>query len=181
MWNQKSCLFQLKDDEKGTPLHLASYSNYLDSVKFLIDKLPNSVLEYDGDGNFPIHVACKMDHIQVIEALLQQWPDPAEFRTEQGQNILHVSVSHGSIAAVKYILANPRLEHLINEKDQNENSALHLAAMNWEPAALLVLARDQRVDPKLVNMDNLTALDFVEGQLRGIDVPLREVHTNYSL
>ena len=53
--------------------------------------------------------------------------------------------------------------------------------MNWEPAALLVLVRDQRVDLKRGNKDNFTALDFVEEDMKGIDAPLRKVHANYRI
>ncbi|KAK3404120.1 hypothetical protein EUGRSUZ_K00464 [Eucalyptus grandis] len=90
MWKKKPWLFQLKDAGSGTPLHFAAYTNYLDGVKFLIEKLPTSALEQDNkDGYLPIHVACMMNHVRIVKELLRQWPDPAEFSARLGQNILH--------------------------------------------------------------------------------------------
>ncbi|XP_039160488.1 ankyrin-1 isoform X1 [Eucalyptus grandis] len=88
MWKKKPWLFQLKDAGSGTPLHFAAYTNYLDGVKFLIEKLPTSALEQDNkDGYLPIHVACMMNHVRIVKELLRQWPDPAEFPARLGQNI----------------------------------------------------------------------------------------------
>ncbi|KAF8008327.1 hypothetical protein BT93_K2106 [Corymbia citriodora subsp. variegata] len=161
MWDKKSWLFQLRDAGNGTPLHLAAYENYLDGVKFLMEKCPTSALEQDNmDGYLPIHVACMMDNVRIVKELLRQWPDPAEFSARLGQNILHVSARHGSIAIVEYILKSPKFGHLINARDFAGNTPLHLAASHCQPSLVLLL-QDGGVDKKLVNNDNMTVLDVV--------------------
>lgn len=174
MWKKKPGLCQLRDEGYGTPLHFAAYTNYLDGVKFLIEKFPSSALMQDLEGYLPIHVACMMDHVKIVEELLRQWRDPAEFRAKQGENILHVSARYGCISTVKYVLKSPEFGHLINARDSKLNTPLHVAALHWQPSVLLLLARDGRIDLKLVNAKNMTALDVVEEDIKEVDAPLRK-------
>ncbi|XP_010024291.2 protein ACCELERATED CELL DEATH 6 isoform X1 [Eucalyptus grandis] len=182
MSKQKKELFYLSDVGGGTPLHLAAYANYIDGVKFLVNEFTSSAVEYDKEGYLPIHIACKMGHLETIKELIQHWPFPEELLNfKEGQNILHVAAKYGRASIVKYILGNLELEKLINVKDKEGNTPLHLATLQWQPEVLLSLTRDNRVDLKLVNNGNLTALDIVDEQLKKVDAPLQQSITRTIL
>ncbi|KAF7849819.1 hypothetical protein BT93_L0256 [Corymbia citriodora subsp. variegata] len=178
MSERKIELFDLKDARKGTPLHLAAGENYVDGVKFLVKKFASSAFKHNGEGYLPIHVACEMGHLETIKLLRQHWPnwlEPAELLTyDTWQNILHVVAKHGRASVVKYILDDPKLKKLINMKDKNGNTPLHVATEQWQPEVLLSLTRDKRVNLDQVNHKNSTALDIVDGQLKEIEGPLHQ-------
>ncbi|KAF8010563.1 hypothetical protein BT93_J1258 [Corymbia citriodora subsp. variegata] len=173
----KNELFDLRDAGGRTPLHLAAYVNYVDGVKFLANEFALSVFEDDEDGYLPIHVACKMGHLKIIKELLRHWSDPEELQSlKEGQNILHIAAKCGMVSIVKYILSDPKLGKLINAKDKEGNTPLHVATLKWQTKVLHSLTQDNRVDLKLVNNDNLTALDIVD-DLNKFDAPLNEIKT----
>ncbi|KAK3417537.1 hypothetical protein EUGRSUZ_H03472 [Eucalyptus grandis] len=170
-------LFDLSGVGGRTPLHLAAYVNYVDGVKFLADEFASSAFEDDEDGYLPIHVARMLGHLEIMKELLRHWPDPEELQSlKEGQNILHIAAKYGRTSVVNYILGDPELEKLINAKDKEGNTPLHVATLEWQTKVLRSLTRDSRVNLKLVNNDNLTALDFVD-DLNKFDAPLNEIKT----
>ncbi|KAL3713944.1 hypothetical protein ACJRO7_036280 [Eucalyptus globulus] len=172
MSEKKKELFDLRG-ERGSPLHLAARENYVDGVKFLADRFPSSAFTHNKDNYLPIHVACKMGHLETFKELFQHWPDLEELLTlKECQSTLHVAAMYGRASIVKYILGNPELEKLINAKDIRGNTPLHIATVRGQLEILLSLTRDHRVNLKLVNHKNFTALDIVDRQITKIDAPL---------
>ncbi|XP_048133983.1 protein ACCELERATED CELL DEATH 6-like [Rhodamnia argentea] len=162
-------LFDLRDDKGGTPLHLAAYLNYIDGVEFLVNNFASSAFEGDKEGYLPIHVACKMDRRIIVKKLLHLWPNPDELlNLKDGQNILHVAAKCGSTSVIRFILDNPKLERLINAKDKEGNTPLHVAASQLKFPAILSLVAEEVVDIEVVNNRHLTALDIADEQLAKI-------------
>lgn len=159
----KQVLFHIRDEKGKTPLYFAASKGYLEGVQFLLHYSRQSTLERSTKGDFPIHAACKNGHVNVVNVLLEkQWPDPTELLNKEGQNILHVAAKSGKDVVVKNILRNPKLdEKLLNAKDNDGNTALHLASMNLHPKVVVSLTWDKRIDLKLTNMEGLTALDVL--------------------
>ncbi|XP_075665022.1 protein ACCELERATED CELL DEATH 6-like [Castanea sativa] len=148
-----------KDDKGTTPLFYAASMGYLDGVEILLKK-PTKCCAYerDTDGYYPIHIASKKGHIQVIKKFLDKYPDMIELLNEEGQNILHVAAMYGKVKVVTYMLK--RHEMLINNKDQNGNTPLHLATMKGHPWVVWHLTWDKRVDLKALNKEGKRALDI---------------------
>lgn len=157
----------LKDEEGRTPLHCATFMGYLEEVRYLLKRDASTVNDTDKDGFFPIHLASEGGHVDVIHELRPHyWPDLRELRSTKGQNILHVAATSGKLNVVKYILRTPGLETIINDTDNDGNTPLHLAAMNWQSQVVSALTWNKKVKGKLVNNDGLTALDLAQSHIK---------------
>ncbi|XP_074309096.1 protein ACCELERATED CELL DEATH 6-like [Silene latifolia] len=161
-------------DEKGRrPLSYAAYIGFLDGVDCIInmkDKNNQSNTLYrsqafkaDQDGSFPIHMACSGGHIDVVEKLLSSLPDKMRWLLNQkGQTILHVAAQSGKAEVVNYLLRQQNLVTMINMKDNDGYTPLHLGALGKHPKVVYVLIWDSRTKLNLQCKNGLTALDIAE-------------------
>ncbi|KAM3741079.1 hypothetical protein ACB098_08G148800 [Castanea mollissima] len=161
-------------DSKGmTPLSYAAYIGYLEGVRYFLNKFADYMYESDRNGFFPIHTASSRGHIKIVQEFIQRCPDSVELLNHQDQNILHVAAMSGKAKVVNYMLKMPELEMLINEKDVDGNTSLHLASKGGHPKVVSILTWDKRVDSKLLNDEGKTALD-VAGKYSGKVPSFRE-------
>ncbi|KAK6141116.1 hypothetical protein DH2020_025136 [Rehmannia glutinosa] len=134
-----------------SPVFAAILGRNIDVIKLLWEKDPSSFQLRSGKGKNPLHAA--------------QRPDIRELLTAHGQNMLHAAARSGKYKAVEYMLKMPELEKLINEKDEDGHTPLHLATIFGHPKLVGILVRDERVNLKLVNNNRQTALDIAEEQM----------------
>ena len=167
---------RIKDrDSKGmTPLSYAASIGYLEGVRYLLVKCADYTYESDRNGFFPIHTASGTGHIEIVQEFIQRCPDSVELLNHQDQNILQVAAMSGKAKVVNYMLKMPELEMLINEKDVDGNTSLHLASKGRHPKAVSVLTLDKRVDLRLLNKEGKTALG-IAGKYSGKEPSFREV------
>lgn len=166
MWEKDQSSFHLICEEEGNPLHCAASMGYVEGVNYLLDKFCIAAYQKDKNGFNPIHIASNKGHINIIQDMLLQCPDSRELLNQQDQNILHVAAKSGKADAVNYLLKVPELKKLINERDMDGNTPLHLATIYEHPKIVNTLTCDQRVQLKLVNNKGLTALDIAEEYMK---------------
>ncbi|KAG6739625.1 hypothetical protein POTOM_057227 [Populus tomentosa] len=158
----------LPEDKKGgNLLHLAASMGFLFGARLLVSRCPVAASQRNEEGNLPIHVACRKGHLEVVRELLINWFDPMDFLNEKEQNILHVAAESGQGKLVEEILGNRDMEALINEKDYNGNTPLHLAAMYGRSEIMQALVSDKRVDKRIVNNEKLKPSGVVAKLLLG--------------
>jgi ankyrin repeat protein len=159
-------LLGFKDEGLGNSLHYASSMGYLDGARFLLQKFPDGANERDQEGNYPIHLACKNDSVDLVKELMKVFPYPKEFLNAKGQNILHVAAENGQGKVVRHILKQDQklIEPLLNGIDEDGNTPLHLATQSGQSNAAFALVRDTRVERSIVNNANKTPYDIAEEQ-----------------
>ncbi|CAL5347306.1 unnamed protein product [Camellia sinensis] len=143
-----------------TPLHYAARFGYVLRARDLLnaDKSVAYIADKD-DKKTALHLAASQGHVRVIEELISHCMDCWEIVDGRGQNMLHIAVKNGKKGAIKFILQNFPLSSLINQKDFDGNTPLHLLAASDCYEAGLV--KHPKADMMAFNNDSLTPLDVV--------------------
>ena len=153
-------LVDQKDKHGRTPLHYAASIGYLEGVQTLLGQSNFDRYQRDDEGFLPIHVASMRGYVDIVKELLQVSFDSIELLSKHGENILHVAAKYGKDNVVDFVLKKKGLENLINEKDKEGNTPLHLATMYAHAKVVNYLTWDKRVDVNLVNNEGQTAFDI---------------------
>ncbi|KAI9079412.1 hypothetical protein K1719_038601 [Acacia pycnantha] len=160
--SKKQGWIHLRNEQGWLPLHHSVLLGCLQGVLYLVEECPSCTVERDKNGSLPIHLACNEGHVKIVEELLKWCLDPADMVNDLGQNLLHIACTYRNYVLVRYLLEDPKLEIMINQKDINGNTPLHLATISWHPKIVHALTWDKRVDLSVLNDENLTALDIAE-------------------
>ncbi|KOM42768.1 hypothetical protein LR48_Vigan05g037200 [Vigna angularis] len=162
--NKKEEWIHGKDHKQRNALHHAASIGYLHGVQFLLESCDTCHMERDKDGFFPLHLASAYGHTEVVKKLLEICPNPREIVNNKGRNIIHIAAIMGQFNVIKYILQNAKdeVKDMINDKDYDGNTPLHLAASYCHPKVVQALTWDTRVDLHWLNNNSQTALDAFE-------------------
>lgn len=195
-WNKK-LIKQGERSSRRTPLHFAASWGPETSIraKLLLDADESSAYQPDDEGSFPIHVAAFGGNVGVIQGLLRKCPDCTQLRDTQGRTLVHAAAIKGHWNLVWRIVDFLRrrkdacqvqkFASIMNMRDNEGNTALHLAAKAGTPWTMYPLIWYKEVQLNIQNNEGQTALDVAKSMRpRGVFYGLVRnlfifIYTNY--
>ncbi|XP_042485346.1 protein ACCELERATED CELL DEATH 6-like isoform X2 [Macadamia integrifolia] len=160
---RKKELISRTDAAGRTPLHYAASFGHSEEARCLLEKDTSIAHEMDDQGLCPIHVAASKGYVDIIQTIPEYCPGARETSNAKGQNVIHITAKNGRSKLLSYMLRQKsKFGKLINAKDINGNTPLHLATKNFHPKVVCILVRDGNVDMTIMNNEGLTALDIAE-------------------
>ncbi|WP_257263466.1 ankyrin repeat domain-containing protein, partial [Endozoicomonas sp. ONNA2] len=113
-----------------TPLHFAAENNSVRCLEALIKAGANINAREKKNGYTPLHIAAARGSTECLQNLL-------EFDGVDISRALHCAAATGNAGAVKALMAFPGIQ--VNEKDNNGDTAFHLAVRNGKTENAKVL------------------------------------------
>ena len=174
----------LETDESGRiPLHYAAHIGNVDIAELFLQKNNSVAYKTDKEGMSALHISVKNGNGGVMRAIIKRCPYACELLDNKSRTALHLAVESGSINAVKILLKELAFGDLINEQDEDGNTAFHLAAINRHYRILAMLAHDRRVDKLAMNEEGMITADIVQldNQLLRLEkvMPPKIMHSEY--
>ena len=152
----------LTDSSENNALHYAAQKNSARVVKLLLNRKVELAYRRNRFLQSPLHVAANYGSTEAMVELLKHCPDAAEMVDSKGRNAFHVAVTSGKVDALKRLLKHVRPEEIVNRVDHGGNTPLHLAAALSRVQSALLLIKDRRVNPCVLNRDGQSARSLIE-------------------
>ncbi|KAL6343148.1 hypothetical protein AAG906_020937 [Vitis piasezkii] len=166
-----------------TALHAAVICNDIEMTKTILEWKPDLTKEVDKNGWSPLHYAAERGDLEIVKLLLEKSEKSVAYlRSKDGKKTaLHIASFHHHTKIVEEILSHSpgcreqgdddfkpssyfvnywlRLRGLINEKNAQGNTPIHLLSLNQISDFWFVW--NEKVDKKAYNNEDLTAYDII--------------------
>ncbi|XP_060960298.1 protein ACCELERATED CELL DEATH 6-like [Cannabis sativa] len=125
---KKQEMMRMKNIEKDTALHEAVRYGHLEVVRILTGEDPGFRYSANEAGETPLYLAIQRNYSfpELVDELLNNWSTLDTGVPNGGGTLLHAAIKTGNIGLVEKVL--PKVEHLINQSDEEGCTPLHHAA-----------------------------------------------------
>jgi len=124
--------------EYGPPLSLAVHKGFLETVQLLVSY--NADVNIQCNAGFrPVHVACRGRHKPVLEFLIGKGADILATQPNTKDTIVHMAAQHTDTDILDMIFKQKRSSDLVDLKNVNRETALHIASRNGYPKVVRFL------------------------------------------
>ncbi|KAG6754325.1 hypothetical protein POTOM_042352 [Populus tomentosa] len=163
-------VFSREVNQEGfSPMHIAADNGQVEIVKELM-KVDIKLCRLEGRQKMtPFHHAAIRGRAEVIGLMLSGCPDCIEDETERRENALHLAVRNNRFEAIKKLvdwIRQMNKEYLLNMKDEQGNTVLHLASWKKQRRVIEILLGSGSVstgslEVNALNHTGITALDVI--------------------
>ena len=131
---------------------------------------PNVLNKY---GNTPLHEATRLNKTELVQKLLEKNADPL-IKNHDKQTAFHLAAIKRNDKILKLLAT--KFPQLIDLKDKEGNTALHLLIMEEAPPKDIRMLLDLGANPAILNNEKKRAQDYVDPN----DTEVQTLFTNYS-
>ncbi|WCJ25768.1 Ankyrin repeat family protein [Euphorbia peplus] len=146
-----------------SPMHLALINGHSETARGFANVDVN-LIRVKGKGRVtPLHVLAEIGDVNLLEEFLFLCPTAIQDLTVCRETVVHVAVKNGEVQAFRFLfgwLHRQNLEDILDWKDEDGNTVLHLAVMKNQPEVLKLLINNVDFDAK--NAKNNKATDLKE-------------------
>ncbi|XP_052876540.1 ankyrin repeat-containing protein BDA1-like isoform X2 [Gossypium arboreum] len=151
--------FARKLSQQGvSPIHLSLEKGHKEMVLRFLQMDKDFVRVTEKNGETPLHYICKVgNHDSLLETFLKACPDCIRDVTTENRSALHIAAENKRLDVLQILIRMLKKDYYreeVNRKDEDGNTALHIAARNNQTQGvktkccnfgmfLLKLARDQ--------------------------------------
>lgn len=177
-----------RDLQGSTILHAAASRGQVEVVKHLISSF-DIINSKDNNGNTALHVAAHRGHLSVVESLITSSPPSIHEKNNLGETFLHMVMSgfqnptfhrlDRQIELTKKLVQKKlkEIEKIINEKDNNGRTALHVAIIgNVHLDIVEFLMTVGSINVNIRDKNYMTPLDLLKQGPRSADSDILTKH-----
>ncbi|KAJ1442405.1 Ankyrin repeat [Sesbania bispinosa] len=157
-----------------SPIHVAMQKGQKSMVLRFVDINKDLVRVKGREGLTPLHLASQIGEVDLLANFLTACPESIEDVTVRGETALHIAVKNQQYEALEVLVRWLKKTHhrsamqieqtILNWKDEEGNTILHISALMNDSQALLLLINTD-IDLNTKNLKNSTALDIAQHKL----------------
>ncbi|XP_027176562.1 ankyrin repeat-containing protein BDA1-like isoform X2 [Coffea eugenioides] len=147
-----------------TPLDLALQNRRFQTVKRLIQQDPELIRGKGRERYTPLHHVAEVGNADLLADFLVTCPKSIQDLTIRGETAVHIAVRNMNVRALQVLLGwlqRTNNEKILNKKDDNGDTVLHVAASKNQLEVVRLLINKVKINEK--NLHGLTCLDTFTG------------------
>ena len=161
---------RLKDQNGYSVYHTCAQKNNVEALRFLLKRKDPKFVEplfmKSIKNETPVHLASANGSIEIIKLIMSKLSEgfgskDAYVTEKDGENqtCLHLACVHGFFNIVEYLIVDLKMSFLLESRDKNGNTALHLASSKgYLPIVNVLLQCGANLETK--NDEGCTALEL---------------------
>ena len=170
--------FEVVGNDGNTLLHIACAEGNAALLKFLMKKGVD-IQKSNGQGDAPIHIACKCFQLNSLKAILGSKDCDPNQQNAEGNTALHIMCRKRTGCELEFLellTSTPGINPTI--VNHEGDAPIHIACINSKLQSLIVLLSCESCDPNQRNTRGDTALHIVCGMRTGDVLQIFELLTS---